>query len=208
MRCFDRRLLADNTSQMRLFASLRCQKTHFTCSSILSFSIKLFEALINNRCCFVHFVNLHLSSLGMLEVRECHFHSPTPKKIFPAWTQTSNSPATGLTLCPLGHSSCWKSLFSPGRSCSEQLVGPLSQNVKPLWQLLATESSSPAWVIEDHHMCDPTEHELCSHRLLLSFDRNLSLNLLCRPCLLTHWAEKWGWDYKKILSCCLFDIVR
>lgn len=132
----------------------------------------------------------------------------SPKQNFPVWTQTSNSPATVLTLCPLGHSSCWNSLFSPGCSCSEPLVGPLSQNFKPLWQLLATESSRPAWVIEDHHMCDPTELELCSHCLLLSFDHDLSPCVLCRPCLLTHGAEKWGWDNVKIFWCCILDIAE
>lgn len=86
------------------------------------------------------------------------------------WTGTG---VTSVEKCdPLGHDSC--SLFSPQCSCLELPVGPLCQNFKPLWQLLATESSSCAWIIEDHHMCDPTEHELCSRCLLLSFDRNLS----------------------------------
>lgn len=148
------------------------------------------------------FVNFHLSSLETLKVTICHFFT-FPTQIFPARTQTSNSPAAVLTVGPLGWSSCWKSLFSPGCSCSELLVGPLSQTCKPLWQLLATVSRSPARVIEDHHMWDPTEHELCSHCLALSFDHDLSPNVLCRHCLLTCTAAEWGWDNVKRLFRCI-----
>lgn len=163
-------------------------------------SFKCFEVLISNRCLLCPFVNRHSSSSEILKVTLCHFFT-FPSRIFPPRTQTSNSPAAVLTLRPLGRSSCWKSLFSAGCSCSELLAGRLGQSLKPLWQLLAAASRSPAGVIGDHHMCDPTERELCSHCLALSFDHDLSLCALCRRYLLTRTAAaEWGWDGVKLRS--------
>lgn len=63
--------------------------------------------------------------------------------------------------------SSWKSLFSAGCWSTGPMVGSLSQEFKPLWQLLAAESSSSAWVRRDYYMWVPTEYESASYCLLL-----------------------------------------
>ncbi len=168
---------------MRSFASRSCENTFYltkTWPLLLSFSRKQFEVLINDTCCFVHFVSLLLSRLRS----ECVTFT-FPKKIFPAGTQTSNSPAAGLTLCPIGQSSSLCSLQDvPAPSCSLDRSAKTLSHCDSYWQPRAAALRELQKITTCAIPPGMSYAPAASCCLLIAIYRRV-----CRPRLLTHWAE-------------------